>query len=108
MLGATSIQSVTKIYKSIITKIYRMYYMNLKKHAHEFMDLLDKSTVNGTIEYSNYDTVQTLVFTHKDNKYPQDIYHVIVGTDNGKDYQKHAINQIKEILTGESKVILND
>lgn len=82
--------------------------MDLKKYAHEFMDLLDKSTVSGTIEYSNYDTVQTLVFTHKDDRYPLDVRHVIVGTDNSEEYQKLSVEKIREVLTGESKVILDD
>ncbi|WP_412521278.1 hypothetical protein [Staphylococcus simulans] len=74
--------------------------MNLKKYSHEFIDMLDESDVQGTIEYSNYDKKQTLVLTYRKDL---DVQHVIVGTDNSAEYQKHCIETIEQILAGEIK-----
>lgn len=74
--------------------------MDLKKYLHEFIDMLDESDVQGTIEYSNYDKKQTLVFTYRKDL---DVQHVIVGSDNSEEYQKQCVKTIEQILTGEIK-----
>ncbi|PTJ92095.1 hypothetical protein [Staphylococcus simulans] len=71
--------------------------MNLKKYSHEFIDMLDESDVQGTIEYSNYDKKQTLVFTYRKDL---DVQHVIVGSDNSEEYKKQCVANIEKILNG--------
>lgn len=39
--------------------------MDLKKYSHKFIDMLDESEVQGTIEYSNYDKKQCVANIEK-------------------------------------------
>ena len=78
--------------------------MDLKKYSHEFIDMLDESDVQGTIEYSNYDKKQTLVFTYRKDL---DVQHVIVGSDSSEEYQKQCISNIEKILSDRKKVNSN-
>ncbi|KXA44550.1 MULTISPECIES: hypothetical protein [Staphylococcus] len=78
--------------------------MDLKKYSHKFIDVLDESEVQGTIEYSNYDKKQTLVFTYRKNL---DVQHVIVGSDNSDEYQKQCVANIEKILSDRKKVNSN-
>lgn len=78
--------------------------MNLKKYSHKFIDMLDESEVQGTIEYSNYDKKQTLVFTYRKDL---DVQHVIVGSDNSEEYKKQCITNIEKILSDRKKVNSN-
>lgn len=71
--------------------------MNLKKYSHKFIDMLDESEVQGTIEYSNYDKKQTLVLTYRKDL---DVQHVIVGSDSSEEYKKQCITNIEKILSG--------
>lgn len=71
--------------------------MNLKKCSHEFIDMLDESDVQGTIEYSNYDKKQTLVFTYRKDL---DVQHVIVGSDSSEEYKKQCVASIEKMLSG--------
>ena len=71
--------------------------MDLKKYSHKFIDMLDESDVQGTIEYSNYDKKQTLVFTYRKDL---DVQHVIVGSDSSEEYKKQCITNIEKILSG--------
>ncbi|OHR08499.1 hypothetical protein HMPREF2721_09780, partial [Staphylococcus sp. HMSC078A12] len=70
--------------------------MDLKKYSHKFIDVLDESEVQGTIEYSNYDKKQTLVFTYRKDL---DVQHVIVGSDNSDEYKKQCVANIEKILS---------
>ena len=78
--------------------------MDLKKYLHEFIDMLDESDVQGTIEYSNYDKKQTLVFTYRKDL---DVQHVIVGSDNSDEYKKQCVANIENILSDRKKVNSN-
>lgn len=78
--------------------------MDLKKYSHKFIDMLDESDVQGTIEYSNYDKRQTLVFTYRKDL---DVQHVIVGSDSSEEYKKQCITNIEKILDDRKKVNSN-
>lgn len=78
--------------------------MDLKKYSHKFIDMLDESDVQGTIEYSNYDKKQTLVFTYRKDL---DVQHVIVGSDNSDEYKKQCVANIENILSDRKKVNSN-
>lgn len=78
--------------------------MDLKKYSHKFIDMLDESDVQGTIEYSNYDKKQTLVFTYRKDL---DVRHVIVGSDNSDEYKKQCVANIEKILSDRKKVNSN-
>lgn len=78
--------------------------MNLKKYSHKFIDMLDESDVQGTIEYSNYDRKQTLVFTYRKDL---DVQHVIVGSDSSEEYKKQCVANIENILSDRKKVNSN-
>lgn len=78
--------------------------MDLKKYSHKFIDMLDESEVRGTIEYSNYDKKQTLVFTYRKDL---DVQHVIVGSDSSEEYKKQCITNIEKILSDRKKVDSN-